>query len=327
MTESKPSVLIIGTGAMACLFAARLSAAGTTVTMLGTWSEALEALSKHGVRLTDANGVTSQYPVKVAHTLSSVTDSDSDCTPAKYALVLVKSWQTPRAAQQLRQCLSQNGLVLTLQNGLGNLEVLEAVLGPERVTLGVTTVGASLLSPGVVIPGGTGKISVNGHPRLGPLTEMLSQAGFLIEHVDRADSLLWGKLVINAAINPITALLNVTNGEILERKSARRVMGAAATEAYRVAIAKGIPLLYDDPVAAAESVAFQTASNRSSMLQDVQRGAPTEIDAICGAITREGVIINSPTPVNWTLLNLIQARVNITDDVGVDGVRPETIKS
>jgi 2-dehydropantoate 2-reductase len=294
------SLLIVGTGALACLFAARLAAAGTQVTLLGTWPEGLVALRTHGVRLVEADGSTSAYPVRV-------TNNPTDCRDAHFALVLVKSWQTERAAAQLAACLAPDGLALTLQNGLGNRERLAAALGRSRVALGVTTMGATLVGPGRVRPGGQGTLSLGTHPRLNPLARLLERAGFAVETVPEADDLLWSKLVINAAINPLTALLHVPNGELLARPSARALMAAAAREAAAVGAALGQRLTYSDPVATAEAVAHRTAVNHSSMFQDVLRGAPTEIDAICGAIVTAGESCGVPTPVNRTLWLLVQA--------------------
>jgi 2-dehydropantoate 2-reductase len=121
-------LLILGTGAMASLFAARLAAAEVRVTMLGTWKDGLWALRENGVRVVD-DGDERSFQVQV-------TDDPADCLGASLALVLVKSWQTARAAQQLGICLAQNGLALSLQNGLGNLQILQAILGEQRAAMG-----------------------------------------------------------------------------------------------------------------------------------------------------------------------------------------------
>lgn len=296
----KRPILIAGTGALATLFAARLSAAGHPITMLGGWENGLQALQKNGARLIDANGVESAYPVEV-------TSNTQECRGARYALVLVKSWQTERAARQLGDCLARDGLALTLQNGMGNREILAEALGPSRVALGVTTTGATLLGPGLARAGGEGIVSLEAHPRLGPLEAALTGAGFNVHIVNDADALVWGKLVINAAINPLTALLRVPNGELLQRPAAHRLMGLLAQEAAAVATAQGIHLPFEDAVKAAEDVAQKTASNHSSMFQDMRRGAPTEIDAICGAITQTGEKWGVSTPVNRVCWHLTRA--------------------
>ena len=297
---TQPQVLIVGTGALACLFAARLAAAGRQVTLLGHWRSGLRALQRQGVRLALPDGSEAAYPVRA-------TSDPRRCAGARYALLLVKSWQTSKAAADLQRCLAPDGLALTLQNGLGNVEILRQALGVERVARGVPTAGATLLGPGRVRPAGAGPVTLQDQPQVRPLAEILAQAGFAVEFVQDAQALLWGKLLINAAINPLTALLGVPNGALLQRQSARRLMSAAACEAAAVAAALGVALPYPDPVETSRSVALRTAENRSSMLQDVQRHALTEIDAINGAIVRLGEQTGTPTPVNQALWLLVRA--------------------
>jgi 2-dehydropantoate 2-reductase len=137
----------------------------------------------------------------------------------------------------------------------------------------------------------------------------LTSAKFHVQTVEDARSLVWGKLVVNAAINPLTALLRVKNGELLERPSAREMMGALAREAAQVAYAEQIILPFSNPVEAVEEVARKTAANHSSMLQDVLRGAPTEIDAICGAVVKAALKHKIGAPVNWACWHLVKALV------------------
>jgi 2-dehydropantoate 2-reductase len=293
-------ILIVGTGAMGSLFAARLVRAGHPVTMLGTWKEAVETIRSSGIHLIDTGGEEYHFPVHA-------TEDPRECLGARYALVLVKAWQTERAARQLRDCLAPDGLAVTLQNGLGNRETLIQSLGPGRVALGVTTTGATLLEPGQVKAGGEGPISIEQHQALSPLVETLRSANFNVHVVEDAGALIWGKLVVNSAINPLTALLRVSNGELLKRPSAREMMHQLAHETAQVASAEKVELAFTDPAAAAEEVARKTAGNRSSMLQDVQRGAPTEIDAICGAVVQIAQKHGLSTPANWTCWQLVRA--------------------
>jgi 2-dehydropantoate 2-reductase len=293
-------ILIVGTGALASLFAARLARAGYSITMLGSWKAALDALQTQGVRLLDAMGNEHQFPVHAIH-------DPGQCPGIKHALVLVKAWQTERVAPQLRECLAEDGLAVTLQNGLGNRETLARSLGSSRVALGMTTTGATLLGPGLVREGGEGVISMERHQALGPVEEALRSAKFNINVVENAQSLIWGKLVINAAINPLTAILRVPNGKLLELASAREMMKALAMEVSQVAEAENVALPFPDPAAAAEDVARRTATNHSSMLQDVLRGALTEIDAICGAVVKIGQKHGVETPANWACWKLVKA--------------------
>ena len=296
----KQDILLVGTGALATLFAARLSEAGHNVSMLGTWKNGLQALRENGARIVDADGSERTYQVHA-------TDDPREVSGAKYALVLVKSWQTERAANQLKDALADDGLAITLQNGIGNRERLIHDLGPGRVSLGVTTTGATLLGPGLVKMGGEGVISLEQNQALGPFEAALRSSNFNLHIVDDARSLIWGKLVINAAINPLTALLRITNGELLEHPRVRKVMSALARETAEVANAEQVHLPFSNPVDAAEDVARKTSKNISSMFADVQRGAPTEIDAISGAVTKMAEKHGIKTPYNRACWQLVRA--------------------
>ncbi len=293
-------ILIAGTGALATLFAWRLARARHRPTLLGQWQPGLSALREKGARLVDSRGEEQAVPV-------GVIERPEECAGIRQALVLVKSWQTARAAEELSQCVAPDGLVITLQNGLGNYEILKQALGEERVALGSTTTGATLLGPGLVKPAGEGTISVEAHPRIGPMAAALKSGGFKVEIVQDARALVWTKLIVNSAINPLTALLRVPNGELLRRPAARALMRALAEETARVARAEHVELDIEDAAAMVEDVARRTAENYSSMLQDIRRGAPTEIEAICGAIARTGQQDGVPTPVNEVCWRLVKA--------------------
>jgi 2-dehydropantoate 2-reductase len=296
-------ILIMGSGALATYFGARLAAAGTSVIMLGRWKEGIHALREDGCRLF-VDGKEKRYPVTATTELKAINDISS-------ALVLVKSWQTARAADQLSQVLHSSGIALTLQNGLGNLEILREKLGEERTALGVTTTGATLLGPGKVKAGGEGAITLGAHPRLKELKQALRQAGFVIKETEDLSGILWNKLIVNAAINPLTGLLDIPNGALLKSATTRNLIKLLAEEAAAVAEAKGIDLDCQNPAQAVEEVAASTAENISSTLQDIRRGAPTEIDQINGAIVQEGLLASIPVPVNQIIWQLIQAKVEI----------------
>lgn len=297
--ETSEPIVILGSGAMACLFAARLSASGARVRMLASWPEGITALQNAGVCLEDETGLHC-YPVEAG-------SDPAAWQGTRLALVLVKSHQTARAAQQLETLLSAEGLALTLQNGLGNAELLQVRLGAERAVVGVTTLGAALTAPGCARATGSGEIILGQHPRLESLLAVFRAAGLPVRVEADIQSLLWGKLVVNAAVNPVSALLGQTNGELLTDPSAWQVIAAAAREAAAVAAARGVSLPYPDPVAQIQRILKNTSQNRSSMLQDIQRGAQTEIEAITGALVQAGADTLIPTPVNWTLLQLVRA--------------------
>jgi len=295
-----PEVLVVGTGAMACMFAGRFSAAGIECCMLGSWQEGVAALAKNGIRLISEDGSERISRVKVS-------SEPRVFSGTRMVMVLVKSYQTERVADQLAGIMDERGLALTLQNGLGNYEVLSQKLGTPRVALGSTTAGAHLIAPGVVKLAGEGVITLGTHIHLKPFFELFGRSGFIVESEANLNSILWGKLVINCAINPLTALLRVANGVLLERPSARALMASAAREVAAVAAAKGIQLPFPDPVVAVETIARKTAFNYSSMLQDIRRGGRTEVNNFCGMIVQEGEKLGIQTPTNLVLLQLIQA--------------------
>jgi 2-dehydropantoate 2-reductase len=299
------NIAIFGVGAMGCLFGSRLAETKAEVTLIGNWAEQLEAIHRDGLTITYPDGR------QTRHTLS-ITSHLAEVPPADIALILVKSYQTERAARQAAQILKPGGLAVTLQNGLGNLEKLVEAVGPERAGLGITAQGATVLGPGQLYyagPGPTHLAKIPGQTqRLEQLAALFNTAGLETSLVDNADSLLWGKLAINAGINPLTALLEVPNGALAENERWQRVMAAAASEVALVAAAQGIYLPYDDVARRTLEVSKATAGNRSSMLQDVSRAAPTEIEAISGAVVHFGQRLGIPTPVNELLLRWVKAK-------------------
>jgi 2-dehydropantoate 2-reductase len=287
-------IILFGTGAMSCLFGARLSRVADVV-LVGTWAEAIEGIRAHGILLEDSNGK-QNVQVQAEYLGSAIR-------PADLVIVLAKSWQSGKIAEYLPGCLKPEGAAISLQNGLGNIEVL----GP-RVFAGATAEGATLLEPGHVRAGGSGPTHV-----VAPdwVVELLKRGGFETYRIaaEKAESLLWGKLSVSCGINALTALLRIRNGELLKRPPARDLMVRAALECAAVAQMRGIRLPYSDPETHVKEVAERTADNASSMLQDILRGAPTECDAINGAVATEGRRLGVPTPVNDILWQLMKAAV------------------
>lgn len=298
-------VKIIGSGALGSLFAAFLEK-HAEITMLSHWEEQIEAVRSRGLILLDKKGISTNH-------FFSITNNPGDLQPVQLALVLVKSYQTARAAYELAPIIAPDGLVITLQNGMGNLEVLQAVLGNGRVIQGVTAQGATMMGPGQVRHAGHGPTYLaqtpGKHRPVSDFVALLNHAGLPAQITEDVKSLQWGKLAVNAGINPLTAILRVPNGYLTQQKAARLVMCAAAEETASTARKLGISLPYPDASARVIEVAEATAQNLSSMLQDVLRGSPTEIDAINGAVANYGRQIGIPTPINdelWRRVRQIQ---------------------
>lgn len=290
-----PRVLVLGTGALGCTFAARLARAHVaSVAVAGRWAAALDAVATRGIAVDD--GVSCwQVPV-AARTLTQVDEDAADLV-----LVLVKSHQTASVARIAARAAGSAGLVLTLQNGMGNREILTAA--GCRAAAGVTTVGATLVGTAFVRCF-AGETVLGGPPSLQRWADVFTAAGLPCRVEADADVLLWRKLAVNCAINGWTARLGLTNGALVARDDLRPVVLATAREVAAVAAARGHHL--GDVESMVLDVARRTASNRSSMLQDVARGAPTEVDALCGFVAREGRATGVPTPWNAALLAAVQ---------------------
>lgn len=313
---------IIGVGAMACLFAARLNGSGTSaaneqsapppfpVTLYGTFLPQIEALRGNGLQITSAAGRRRLVSIPV-HTYEQPGPS------LDVAVVLVKSYQTVAAARFLRERLKPSGVAVTLQNGLGNLPVLSQILGVSRVTAGTTAQAALITSAGCVTHSGGGKTWIGRLPERAELLQILcsrlQQAGLPCGMSDNIDGLLWSKLCINCAINPLSALTGLSNGELLQDSRIERLMISAAQEVAALAHAKGITLNGLQPQPAVRAVCEATAANRSSMLQDVLNRRPTEIEALCGAVIREAERFSLPVPVNRFLYREVMAKSTRAD--------------
>lgn len=295
-------IAIIGAGAMGCLYGGKLACV-TDVWLIDPWREHVEAIRTRGLRIDEPRG---EFTVQVAATTNPV-----DVGRVDLAIVFVKSHQTRWAAEVAAGILAPDGLALTLQNGLGNGEVLAEVLGPARAWQGVTSHGATLLGPGHIRHAGTGPTYLQLRPEIAEKAEAVAalfrQAEIETHLSEDVAAIIWSKLIINVGINALTALLRVPNGVLAENEAAAAVMARLVEEAVRVVEAKGIALPYADPVTHVREVARATGQNRSSMLQDVMRGSRTEVGVINGAVVREAAKLGLAAPVNQTILDLVRA--------------------
>lgn len=293
--------LVVGPGAMGCLFAARLKKAGYDVTLLDYIKERAEHINKQGIMV---QGITGEYHVNVPTLAGEIP------APPDLVLVCVKSYKTREASQSIKRWLNPETVVVTLQNGLGNLEILEELFGNQRVLGGVTSEGSTLLGPGKIRHAGRGETIIGPRrDRNGPTEKIVyafNQAGFKAKSVDNVKNLIWGKLIINVGINALSAITRLKNGRLPELRGTRLVMEEAVKEAVDVAKAKEIQLPYPDPLGRVLEVCHGTAGNIASMLQDVLKERETEVDFINGAIVREGKIAGIQTPVNFILTSLVQ---------------------
>lgn len=292
-------IAIIGAGAMGCLLASYLSTYNH-VTLIDNWHAQIDHIRTNGLRRERDGVIHTSYPIATTHA-GDAADSD-------IVIVMVKYHQTAWAASQAELALASDGICVTLQNGIGGAEILSEVLGAPRVTQGVTSLGATLVDIGYVKHAGMGTSIFANQPNahtIQQLTDAFNQSGLPAQQHDNVDSMIWGKLIVNAGINALTAILRVRNGELDAHPGAKSLVTAIVHEAVAVATAHNVILPYDNPVAHVLAVAKATSTNRSSTLQDVLRGSPSEIATINGAIVRTAARYGITTPYNTILTELM----------------------
>ena len=285
-------IAVVGPGAMGCLFAVKLTRAGNKVHLVDYRADRAERLNKSGITLETADGN------RVTHYIPTVTAIPGG---QDLVLVLVKSQHTG----SLR--FPPEVPLLTLQNGLGNVEILCNMVGSARVLAGVTTEAAHLLGEGQTRHAASGLTQFGAWTScpVTPASRILQEAGFNVEITGSPGQLIWEKAAISSAINPLTALLDVPNGKLLEIPEIRQLMRDLVVEASKVAATEGYRFPHS-LVERAEQVCRDTRSNLSSMVQDVRAGRQTEIRAICGEILRRAQLASLPTPRTRVIYQLVR---------------------
>lgn len=296
--------LIIGAGAMGGLFATLLAPVVST-SLYTTNAEHAEAINLTGLCLTGMDGQVRRSAVK------ALTDPRQYGRCADLIILCTKARSTGLASDIAKQLLAVDGLVLTLQNGLGNLELIQAAMGVSRAAAGITAQAATLLGPGQVRHAGSGPTVLAAGPgqaeKIAAIAAVFNQAGIPTSVTEDGEALLWSKLIINVGINALTAVLRVPNGTLAEFPECESIMAQAVAEAVAVARAMGVRLPDEAPFERVRQVCEVTSSNHSSMLQDILKGRFSEIDVINGAVVRKGAENDVPTPVNQMLTQLIKA--------------------
>ncbi len=297
-------VAVIGPGAIGLFFGGLLSRLGLDVWFLDKSKERAAHLNRQGLLLEGA-GAEKRSPLKVANNAASIGPSD-------LVLVCVKSYDTESAAALLPSLIHQNTLVLTLQNGLGHVEVLKKFLLERQIAIGVTFHGITLVETGHIRHAGEGPTYIGSflpdekmRGQLVKLAEILTAVGLATEVVENIEEIVWNKFFINVGINALSAITRLKNGDLVKSPEIQNLMAMAITEALQVARGKGLRA-NPKAVEKAKAACLATAENHSSMLQDVLNRKRTEIEAINGAVVKEGKAIGIATPTNEVLTLLVK---------------------
>ncbi len=297
-------ILIVGAGALGSLFGGLLARGGATVQLYNPSNiEHIRAIQKDGLQIERTTGERLHVQLQAACRVPEIAEAD-------VVGIFVKAPQTAAALEQIAAVLSARTWILSLQNGVGMESAILRYISPERFLRGVTAQGATLLGPGCVRWAGVGPTRLGRWqgPHISEIDEiigLLARANLETQFVTDIEIALWEKLLVNCAINPLTALFDVPNGAIVNDARLREIAQAVAREALPIARAHGVLLSEPELIERIETVACKTAENISSMLQDVRRGRATEIEYINGALVREGRRLGIATPLNLLLTRLV----------------------
>ena len=296
-------IVIVGPGAMGCLFAAYLAKGKEEIWLLDKHKQRSDAINQKGIAIEGVSG-NWQAEVKAAADAADIGQAD-------LIIICVKSYNTKEAVTAVRAAVGENTQLLTLQNGIGNIELISEVVGADKVIGGVTNMGATLLESGRIRHAGRGETvlgRIDGKipVEMRAIREMFNKVGLETRISRDIKGLLWSKLIINVGINALTAVTRLNNGRLIEFEGTRRILREAVAEAVKIAKRKRIKMIYDDPLAKVEAVCEATATNVSSMLQDILKKKHTEIDFINGVIVRQGQELGISVPVNSMLVDLVK---------------------
>lgn len=305
-------VLIFGAGAVGSLFGALLARSGIAVELVGPAAH-IAAIRREGLQV--EGSVNGSWPVTADERIASPVTAD-------LVIVAVKTFDLERAARTMRGALPSAPPVLLPQNGLGIEGRFERGmdLDPHRpihppLVRAINTVPATLLGPGRVRYAGSGEVRLADPQGDGPVAQatrafysVFERAQIPVRYVPDFDRALWTKAVVNAAINPVTAAFSVPNGALLEPPY-RAMVESLAAEGIAAAVASGHPLSSPAVLEELWGTVRATAENRSSMLQDVERGRPTELEAINGALLIAGTAHGVPMPETERAIERVRSRL------------------
>jgi 2-dehydropantoate 2-reductase len=305
-------IVIIGTGAMGSVYAGLLADAGLDVCAVDIWAEHIDAIQRNGLRVSGASGD------RLAK-LRATTDA-REAGPADLVIIATKASGVEAAAKSARDLINSDGIVLTIQNGLGSAERVAGIVGEDKTLIGVVGgFGASIKAPGHVHHNGWEFVRLGEYgggritPRLERVADLWKRGGFRVLLFEDIHQLVWEKFICNVAFSGTCTLTGFTIGEVLANPDAFKVAAGCASEAYAVAKAKKIAVDISDPVSYVRTFGEKIPGARPSMLLDHLAGRRSEIDVINGAVPRVGAEVGVAAPINETVVALVRARESAFD--------------
>lgn len=298
------SVAIVGGGAMGGAWAGRLGAAGFDVAVLDVSTAHVDAIREHGLSVAvDATTV-------VRADVAATTRPDEVGT-RDVVFIFVKGPHTRAAASSLGEIVGAASLVVSLQNGWGNADILAEYVDPGRIVVGVTYEGATLLEPGRVSNPGHGPTHLGPYLESAPtqgaqvVADIMSRGGFECHVSTEVRTDIWRKLIHNASCLPVAALTDLRTSQLVEPGGVVDVLDALATEAVAVARAAGHDIDLDERLGVIHRVLGSSGMGVASMLADVHAKRRTEVDTINGAVVLAAADLGVPVPLNRAMVSLM----------------------
>lgn len=289
---------VVGAGSVGCFFGGMLARAGLPVTLIGRPAH-VDAMRERGLRL-ETQMFDETVSVQASTDAAAVAGAD-------VVLFCVKSTDSAATAREIAPHLASHAVVLSLQNGVENAEIIREVL-PQTVIPAVVYVATEMAGPGHLKHHGRGELVIGQSPASEAIVPSFAKAGVPVQVSDNVMGALWAKLIVNCAYNAVSAIAQKPYGQLVEIASVPPLMQAIVDECLRVAAADGITVIGDSHEAV-RRIAQTMAGQFSSTAQDVARGKPNEIDFLNGYVVRRGEAHGIPAPINrtlWTLVKLVE---------------------
>ncbi len=305
MTDQKKRITIMGAGGMGALFGSILLDGGLDVALVDTDKEHIDAINRDGLAIRGFGGTRTRR-------LCATTDADQ-IERADIVLFQCKAHATRDAAEAAKHLIDGGGVAISFQNGLGNEEMLQDILGEANVLGGLTTMAGCKLGPGQIqdfsrTPSWVGEMAGGLSNRSSAIAAVLSTAG--LETLASGDIVrdIWKKLLGNIALSAISGITNLTSADVLAVPMLKQTCIAAMDEALAVATAADIRLDRDAVLSGMDAISVKggTGDNKSSLCIDLLNNRPTEVDVIYGSVIDKGKALNIPTPTLSTLASLVK---------------------
>ena len=311
-------IVIVGSGAIGRLFGAFLAKGDHEVILVDIDQGVVDAINRSGIGLMELG---ESNPDTVNELIVRAVSDPSTISDCDLVLLTVKSHATLTAAMNVRHLIGESSPIVTLQTGLGNIEILKNLVPPQHIIAAFTFMSATALGNSRVRHGGIGKTymgELNGEfsPRLIKLCKAFNDCDLMSQMVHRIIGRLWCKVIVYSAINPVSSILKIPNGNLLSKMESVTLMKKLLDEGKRVADAFAVDLVYPDLYELLFDACKQSSNNLSSMLQDLLNDRPTEIDAQNGAICRFAEEKGVSTPTQQTMVQLIKLLESWKPNVG-----------